>query len=299
MARWLLVLFTLAACKARHMEAPDARAAMPDGDAGAVEAAAQACTIGDFYWEIGDADGVIVSGSIGTTYGRATEMDIASATKLVFGAYVVEKYKDDLSQIDARAMHMTSGYHSMLYGSCLGKTTVDDCLSTNNNGKHTDGDDDAFYYNSGHFQHYASAVLGLGADDDAALEAKLGIPFSSPQLAAGGHASAGAYAAFLVKIIKGELAIHDHLGEDAVCTLPGSCPRAIYSPAAPYDWHYSYGHWIEDDGAFSSPGAFGFYPWIDKTKTYYGIVARKVDTLTAYRESAECGRAIRRAFFDE
>ena len=28
------------------------------------------------------------------------------------------------------------------------------------------------------------------------------------------------------------------------------------------------------DGAFSSPGLFGFYPWIDAGKTYYGVLAR-------------------------
>ena len=45
-------------------------------------------------------------------------------------------------------------------------------------------------------------------------------------------------------------------------------------------WHYSIGHWVEDDpavgdGAFSSAGAFGFYPWIDASKTYYGVLARE------------------------
>jgi len=31
------------------------------------------------------------------------------------------------------------------------------------------------------------------------------------------------------------------------------------------------------DGAFSSPGAFGFYPWIDRTKTNYGVLARSAE----------------------
>jgi hypothetical protein len=57
---------------------------------------------------------------------------------------------------------------------------------------------------------------------------------------------------------------------------------------------------VEDDpagdGAFSSPGAFGFYPWIDATKTYYGIVARHVVGAGSYLESAQCGAALRRAF---
>jgi hypothetical protein len=71
-------------------------------------------------------------------------------------------------------------------------------------------------------------------------------------------------------------------------------------------WHYSLGHWIEDDplvgdGSFSSPGALGFYPWIDSNSTYYGLLVREDDTAEtsgAYEgyQSAVCGRLIRRAW---
>jgi hypothetical protein len=54
------------------------------------------------------------------------------------------------------------------------------------------------------------------------------------------------------------------------------------------------------DGAFSSPGAFGFYPRIDASKTYYGILARETPTTpapgSAYYNSVQCGRMIRKAF---
>jgi hypothetical protein len=65
-------------------------------------------------------------------------------------------------------------------------------------------------------------------------------------------------------------------------------------------WHFSIGHWVEDnpatngDGAFSGAGSFGFYPWIDSTKSYYGIVSRN-EQYGAY-PSVQCGRLIRRAF---
>ena len=51
------------------------------------------------------------------------------------------------------------------------------------------------------------------------------------------------------------------------------------------------------DGAFSSAGAFGFYPWIDTSKRYYGIVARQ-DFFSARAgvDSAYCGRVIRKAW---
>jgi hypothetical protein len=298
----------IAACGHSHPSGPDAT---PAPDAGADPRVAAATTtattsptctaLGGFYWEIGDAHGALASGSIGGITAD-TAMGIASASKLVFGAYVVDRFAGDLSQIDHDAMTMQSGYVSLDYTSCLTATTVDDCLAKGQNGVQTASAVGHFDYDGGHFQHYAS-VLGLGADDDAALAAAMGLPYSSPQLAAGIRTTPADYAAFLRKILDGTLAIHDHLGEAAVCTLPGSsCPTAIYSPAAPYAWHYSYGHWIEDDasqgddGAFSSPGAYGFYPWIDRTETYYGVVARQSFTKTAYIDSALCGRLIRKAW---
>ncbi len=275
--------------------------------------------IPSFYWEIGDVNGVIVSGAQGNLFGRDSPMAIASASKLVFGAYVVERFKSDLTQVDMNAMRMMSGYVNLIYEHCLGAASVATCFHTAGNDQPEAQEVGYFDYNGGHFQKYA-IDLGLGDDDDAKLEAdvkslvgtELAFTYGSPQLAAGIKTSPGDYAVFLQKILAGKLAIKDHLGESAVCTLPGrSCATAFQSPA-PLAWHYSYGHWVEDqpagtagggaatdpagDGAFSSAGAFGFYPWIDATKTYYGIVARYALTSTAYLESAECGASVRRAF---
>jgi hypothetical protein len=61
-----------------------------------------------------------------------------------------------------------------------------------------------------------------------------------------------------------------------VCTNPRTCAQAVFAPLPPNEsWHHSVGHWVEDDpvvgdGAFSSPGAFGFYPWVDASRTHYG-----------------------------
>ncbi len=67
-------------------------------------------------------------------------------------------------------------------------------------------------------------------------------------------------------------------------------------------WHYGIGHWIESDpvtgdGSYSSAGGYGFYPWIDATKTYYGIVSR-LDNSPGQQgfRSALCGASIRKAF---
>jgi hypothetical protein len=266
------------------------------------------CTaIPAFYWEIGDVSGPLASGAVGTTFSATTTMGIASASKLVFGAYVVERFKSDLTRIDASAMRMLSGYTSFANDSCVGTSTVADCFNTGSNATLTPANVDHFYYNGGHFQKYA-VDLGLGGDDDAALTAdiksligtELAFAYGSPQLAGGIRTTASDYAVFLRKILSGGLAIGAHLGENAVCTLPSACPTARYSPS-PAAWHYSYGHWVEDDpaagdGAFSSPGLFGFYPWIDAGKKYYGILARYSLAAQAYVQSAECGARVRKAF---
>jgi hypothetical protein len=49
-------------------------------------------------------------------------------------------------------------------------------------------------------------------------------------------------------------------------------------------------------GRANDQSAFGFHPWIDATKTYYGIVARYSLEAKAYVESAECGVVMRKAF---
>jgi len=269
------------------------------------------CTaIPSFYWEIGDVSGPLASGTVGTGFDATTTMDIASASKMVFGAYVVERFKGDLTQMDPSLMRMLGGYADFEYDSCLLSTTVSACASAAKNATVTQADVGGFYYSGGDFQAYAAGALGLGGDTSAQLATdikslvgtELSFTYSSPQLAGGINTSASDYAAFLRKVLAGTLALHDHLGEDPVCTLPGaSCPTALYSPAAPYAWHYSYAHWVEDDptsgdGAFSSAGAFGFYPWIDRTKTYYGIVARHSLDSGAYIQSAQCGAVIRKAF---
>ena len=307
---------------------PDASTADASGDAGGAQAAQTAATtsalctaIAPFYWEIGDVSGAIVSGTTGSGLIKSTtQLNVASASKWWWGAYVVEKFKTDLSQIDMPSMTMQSGRTN--FTDCSGATTVDACcaltglagVGTTNCDVET-GDVGHFFYGGGHFEGYASS-LGLGTDDDAALAtemagllgSELHFTFTQPQLAGGMKMSAADYTQFLRKILAAGLAIHDHLGENAVCTLPGaSCPSAHYSPS-PLAWHYSYGHWVEDepttgDGAFSSPGKFGFYPWIDATKTYYGVVAREdlgpgngTVQDAPYYKSVLCGRAIRAAF---
>jgi hypothetical protein len=268
---------------------------------------ASCAAVSPFYYEIGDKDGAITSGSIGgSTYTATTVMNIASASKWLFGAYVAEVRSGVLSADDTRATHMLSGYVSMSSG-CGAGATVQSCFTTSGHDTYTAAELDRFFYDSGHFQRWGvdnGMAAMTGADVASAYKTTLGIDssFNGPLLAGGAIMSAQDYAVFLRKILNGQLKIAGLLGNQPTCTQPGSCPTADYSPLTDEAWHYGVGHWVEDDptvgdGSFSSAGAFGFYPWVDGTKTYYGILARQDMTGTnrAYA-SAQCGGLIRKAY---
>lgn len=263
--------------------------------------------VSPFYYELGDKNGAIVSGSVGgSTYSATTQMNIASASKWLFGAYVAEMRAGVLTADDTRATHMLSGYASM--GSACGAgATVESCFHMLGNDTYTAAKLDRFNYDSGHFQRwgvdYGMASM-TGPDVAYAYRATLGVSsmFNGPLLAGGAIMSAQDYAIFLHRILNNQLKITALLGDQPTCTQPSSCPTADYSPITAEAWHYSVGHWVEDDptlgdGAFSSAGAFGFYPWIDRTKTYYGILAREdVSGNNQGYASAQCGRLIRKAY---
>lgn len=274
-----------------------------------------------FYWEIGNQTELLAAASVGgRTYMANTEMPIASATKWIFGAYAVQARQGRVSESDIAALNMTSGYTNFGSTSCIkllparrDSQTVSECFMAENRqgGNNNDFDAEAvgkFHYNGGHFQKLA-LELGLGADNNTALQrdfqmylgTDIAFNFGSPQLAGGVNTTANNYAIFLRKILSKQLYIGDLLGAHSVCTNPKTCASAVYTPVpAKLSWDYSLGHWVESDpvsgdGAFSSAGAFGFYPWIDKTKTYYGVLARQGKPGSG-DDSATCGGLIRKAW---
>lgn len=266
-------------------------------------------TLGTYYWEIGDANGAKVSGSPFGGPTSTTSMWVFSSSKWLYAANVVQKR--GVLDVDVPFLNFTSGYSE--FGNapvCPNGDTVASCKAGGY------GQDPTtigrFYYDSGHMQHHAASVMGLGGANDAALAADLnatvgnfGFSYTVPQLAAGVVATPEAYAGFLRRVLRGELAIAAALGTHKVCTNPEQpgC-NAAYSPesVSTEDWNYSLGHWVEDDPAvgdhaFSSAGGGGFYPWIDHDKKYYGVVARERETEPeAGYHSAQCGRLIRQAW---
>ena len=327
----LVVLFGLAlvACgggssdgSASATASPPATSPPPGGSAGdqaradaaAATAAggANACAgIHPFFWEIGDRNARMASGSIGAALpASSTPMSIASASKWLYGAYVVQRRGSvgNLSAADIKFLNFRSGYTNFDTASgCPNSGTIDDCLADKNNGLYSASTDGKFDYDGGHMEKHAAQEMGLGALNNASLASELqarigdfGLVYTQPQLAGGVFTNADSYGGFLRKVLSGDLAIKTALGSNAVCTNPTTCTAAVFAPLPISEsWHYSVGHWIEDDpvvgdGAFSSPGAFGFYPWIDSSRSYYGIVARAVPQ--GAFSSVQCGRLIRKAW---
>ncbi|MCC7325354.1 MAG: hypothetical protein IT521_00930, partial [Burkholderiales bacterium] len=269
--------------------------------------------LGAFYWEIGDVNGAKVAGAVGTGVQATTVMLIASASKWVYSTYVLQKV-GGVRALDVPYLNFTSGYTQFNDNACnpLPSTTIASCLGTQTGqipvtiGK--------FSYGSGHFENHAVSVMGIGGLNSSGLTSEVastvgdfGFDYSNVNLAGGIKADASGYAAFLRKMLSGSLVMNGSLGQHEVCADPTSCPTtAVNSPVDSADtgevWGYSLGHWVENDPAvgdhaFSSAGAFGFYPWIDQSKTYYGVLARKAQLeANAGYHSAQCGRLIRQAW---
>jgi hypothetical protein len=290
------------------------------------------CTaIMPFYWEIGDARSVIVSESEGVNSSGApvlgtTKLNVDSSAKWLYGTYVVQVRGSaaNLTAQDIDFLHMTSGYTNMggdnhPAGTCPPSDdpdTVNACLLLDNpaNGLPYDYQNPAtigfFDYDGGHFENHASQFTALGNVPNNTLgltvAAQLGpdvkLTYSQPLLPGGANMTSEAYGKVLQNIVSGKLAMLGALGIYPVCTLASATCDALDSPI-PWAWNYSIGHWVEDDptvnddGAFSSPGRQGFYPWIEAGKTYYGLIGRAV--VSPHQEgvlSTQCGQMIRHAW---
>jgi hypothetical protein len=296
------------------------------------------CTaIEPFYWEVGDKAATLASGSVGTDTTGApvtstTNVSIASASKWIYGMYVVQMRgaAANLTAQDINFLHFTSGYTYMgtdtTSATCTppasGADSINACLTlTNSSGEAFDAQNPAttgvFDYDSGHEENHAgqfqpeinaldTSVLGTAIATELGLNNVIDLRYSQPLLAGGVFDNGGDYAAILRSVLNGQLKMLDALGTNPVCAWsndPTTC-NAAYSPVFSLQWHYSIAHWVEDDsntgdGAFSSPGAFGFYPWIEANKLYYGVISRYTPTGSGLQNglaSQSCGQEIRAAW---
>lgn len=99
------------------------------------------------------------------------------------------------------------------------------------------------------------------------------------------HWTGEEYMAFLKALKNGSLLNSTSMGQ--LLADHTAAVTIAYSPAlvgAGEDWHYGLGLWHECQSAtfnctagarVSSPGAYGAYPFWDRSKNYFGIVARQ------------------------
>ncbi len=304
----------------------------------AVSATAQSntqCTaIQPFYWEIGDASSALASGSStqvgGTPVTAGTKWSIASASKWIYGMYVVQNRGGaaNLTPADVKFLSFTSGYTYMdtltQSATCTapasGSDSINYCLTlpSSTSGElyssHNPSTDGVFDYDGGHEENHAGQFQPeinsldtslLGNAIAAGLNVSgITLRYTQPLLAGGIYASANDYSPILRAVLSGELGMLDALGTHSVCAWVGSGCNAAYSPGVTVHWHYSITHWVEDDpttgdGAFSSPGAFGFYPWIESNKKFYGVISRYVTANGEIQNgiaSSQCGHELRAAW---
>jgi hypothetical protein len=267
--------------------------------------------LNSFYWEIGDARGPLASGRVGGRISADSVINVGSASKWLYAAYVIETL-GDLPEFRPY-LNFTSGYSNFDSTACDERGTVAECLPGPLN------QDEAargiFHYDGGHMQQHA-ALIGLGplsnrplADEvRSAIGPEMDLRYTQPQPPGGAKTSGRQYAAFLRRLLVDSdqpLRMGALLGQHAVCTVPSETCEASPSVALPEAWHYSLGHWIEDDPqgtprmnfAYSSPGLFGFYPWVDLDRKLYGVLVRQgLDLVNDAYLSAQCGRLIRLAW---
>lgn len=261
-----------------------------------------------FYWEIGDVSGPLASGRVGGRLTADSIMNIGSASKWLYAAYVVERFGD---APDVRPfLNFTSGYSNFDSTQCVDNGTVSQCLPGPINA--AEAASGTFHYDGGHMQQHA-LNLGLGPLRNSQLAAEvrsvigpeMDLRYTQPQPPGGAKTSGRQYASFLRRLLvdsTNPLRMGALLGSHAVCTIPSATCNASPELAVPEAWHYSLGHWIEDDPAgtpannfaYSSPGLFGFYPWVDIERKYYGVLVRQgLDLANDGFLSAQCGRLIR------
>ena len=124
---------------------------------------------------------------------------------------------------------------------------------------------------------------------------------NNPRLAGGMHWTGEEYLDFLSALKKGKILDANSMAQllsDRTATA-----KFAYSPAAALGeiWHYGFGSWHECQSSsfncspatrISSPGAYGAYPFWDRSKSYIGILARQ-GALGTFAKGVAVERAIR------
>ncbi len=133
------------------------------------------------------------------------------------------------------------------------------------------------------------------------------LPESDSDVApAGGFSgSAAHYRVFLMKLLNNQYELSSKLTVDAVPAWQGGS-SVSFTPWTAGQAYYGLGHWIEGETVngvwtltgHSSPGAYGFYPWVNAARTRYMVLARNRQFLgdEEGEKSRACAQTIRKAY---
>jgi hypothetical protein len=273
--------------------------------------------LGNFYWEIGNGAGPLYGIPRGSGVSATTVMPIASASKWLYaGAYVQARGYANLSTDEKKRLNFTSGYideNTVLCGDA--GTTVSACYGpAYKNVTYRPLQNGRYFYNGGHMQKLALDDIGARTGTGLVsvmdwVNNRLGttLPESDSDVAvAGGFSgSAAHYRVFLMKLLNNQYELSSKLTVDAVPAWQGG-PNVSFTPWTAGQAYYGLGHWIEGEsvnGAWtvtghSSPGAYGFYPWVNAARNRYMLLARNRQ-LAADEEgekSRACAQTIRKAY---
>ena len=200
------------------------------------------------------------------------------------------------------------------FGGASFETCVNSIATTNAGNGLTPGQE--FYYASTHLQVaglMAIKARGVATWQDVFTEFKTQTSLfptaaydlpsaTNPRLAGGMHWTGEEYMAFLKALKSGSLLNPTSMGQLLADHTAGV--TIAYSPAlvgAGEDWHYGLGLWHECQSAtfnctagtrVSSPGAYGAYPFWDRSHGYIGIVARQ-GALGTFPNGIAIERAVR------
>lgn len=220
-------------------------------------------------------------------------------------AWATDDEADPRSRITlAHLLAFTSGLEvGPFQRSCVSEPqrTLQDCARELYDEVHEREPGAGFYYGPAHLQLAAAmAEVATGRSftelfrDEVALPLGLsaGARFASPsetnpRVSGGGAASAEDYERFLLALLRGEYLQASQPVMHADHTPAGEV-EIISTPIEPVglEWHYAFGNWREcphetwepscdEQVMSSSPGAFGFTPWIDWETRTWGVIAVK------------------------
>ncbi len=276
-------------------------------------------SLGDFYWEVGDAAAKRFGFSRGASVTETTVMPLASASKWLYAsAYLQEKGYLNLTAAQKKRLNFTGGFIEGNDLNICGEpgTTVAVCYGPGyKDVSYRLFQDGKFFYDGGHMQKLAVDDMGGRTGTGFAsvtdwLNNQLGTGFpesaSAVAVAGGFRGSAAHYRLFLQNLLNSQYTMSVRLNADDVPAYPGGA-NVTYTPwRGDLPVHYGLGHWIEREpvnGAItvtghSSPGKFGFYPWVNASRSQYMLLARARNDSATFegQMSRECAHRIRVAY---